>query len=183
MTAEMRAAFAHIGVRDDAEGLARMSERRLILLQCAGLAGIVLFAVENLIFPPTRPFGLNIGSLRALNVFELVLFAWSTGFCAGNLFMGRAWRKSREKNLATIKTHFLSPGDLTHINTHHTCPDCAVGQLLHGPHGGMSINVKCDNAECRHEFSIAFFQRHAVGGERLDRDDPSLYREPLFKEG
>lgn len=62
----------------------------------------------------------------------------------------------------------------------HTCPDCRVGGLLHGPHGGCSINVKCNNPECRHEFSIAVVNRLAMMGERLDQDEPAVYRNDLL---
>lgn len=40
-----------------------------------------------------------------------------------------------------------------YIWEHVKCPDCH-GDLLEGPHGGSSINVKCSNPLCGHEFNV-----------------------------
>lgn len=56
------------------------------------------------------------------------------------------------------------------------CPDCKTGKFLEGPWGGSSVNVKCNNPECRHEFWIGLFGSRVVWGGRLDRDEPKLYR-------
>jgi len=55
----------------------------------------------------------------------------------------------------------------------NNCPDCKIGPLLAGPEGGCSMNVKCSNWDCRHEFNIT--PGLAFGGHRLDRDCPELY--------
>jgi len=33
------------------------------------------------------------------------------------------------------------------------CPDCH-GDLMEGPRGGVSVNVKCSNPLCGHEFNV-----------------------------
>lgn len=46
----------------------------------------------------------------------------------------------------------------------HRCPDCA-GDLLTGPEGGCSVNVKCD--ACGHEFNVAIAFGEAMFVERI----------------
>jgi hypothetical protein len=74
----------------------------------------------------------------------------------------------------------LSPAQLAHINDTETCPDCKIGHFLEGPWAlGINVNVKCDNSACRHEFCIVLWHGTVVSGERIDRDEPRLYKERL----
>ncbi len=36
------------------------------------------------------------------------------------------------------------------------CPDCEGTSFLEGPHGGLSVNVKCANTECGAEFNLCW---------------------------
>lgn len=74
----------------------------------------------------------------------------------------------------------LSPAQLSHVTDFETCPDCKTGHLLEGPRAlGINVNVKCDNLSCRHEFCIVLWHGAVVGGERIDRDEPRLYKDRL----
>jgi hypothetical protein len=35
-----------------------------------------------------------------------------------------------------------------------TCPDCKGHDFLEGPHGALSVNIKCANPDCRSEFNV-----------------------------
>lgn len=74
----------------------------------------------------------------------------------------------------------LTKQELNHINRSKTCPVCKVGKFLEGPHGGLSINVRCNNSKCGREFNLGFAGQGRVWtGEHLDRDDPLLYYQLL----
>lgn len=171
---EIADAFAGVNVdRDDPEKRVLLTERRLIALQIVGGIFVGFSAAAFALRPGSMLLG------RVWNVVTLTMLAYAVGFNGGTLYMGRKWRRNREAQRAVERLN-LKPAELAHINMNHTCPDCGVGGLLHGPHGGCSINVKCNNGECRHEFSIAFVGRSAMMGERLQRDDPTVYREELL---
>lgn len=74
----------------------------------------------------------------------------------------------------------LSPAQCAHIHQHETCPDCETGFLLEGPRAlGINANVKCANPRCRHEFCITIWHGTVVSGERIDRDEPRLYKDRI----
>lgn len=55
------------------------------------------------------------------------------------------------------------------------CPDCK-SPILPGPGGGMSMNVRCSNDECGHEFCTTIMgPGQAIFSERLDRDARHYY--------
>jgi hypothetical protein len=69
----------------------------------------------------------------------------------------------------------LSADQLKFINEAQLCPDCEQGKLLEGPWGGSSVNVKCSNTECGHEYWLGTGLGTIWAGGRLDRDEPGLY--------
>lgn len=36
------------------------------------------------------------------------------------------------------------------------CPDCGNDKFLEGPHGGLAVNIQCDNMECRSRFNVCW---------------------------
>jgi hypothetical protein len=81
----------------------------------------------------------------------------------------------------------LSNEQLSFINeSRGSCPDCKVGGLISGPRGGCAQNFRCNH--CGHEFNLSLttgligplmegidFAPSVWYGERLDRDDSSIY--------
>lgn len=76
----------------------------------------------------------------------------------------------------------LDQESIDKINETHHCPDCGRGRLLEGPWGGCSVNVKCDNFECRAEFWLGMHEQKVFAGGRIDRDCGDLYGKPLFSD-
>ena len=68
------------------------------------------------------------------------------------------------------------------INATGLCPMCGKGDLLFGPSGGCSVNVKCNNLDCRKEFWIGIGFGEVIWGGDIDRDDPALYSGPTLRE-
>ena len=52
------------------------------------------------------------------------------------------------------------------------CPDCELGKLLEGPHGGMAINCFCDNRDCGSKFNLAVFKGKLILAERISDSFP-----------
>lgn len=112
----------------------------------------------------------------AIETFALAVKWFGLGWLAHAFWLLKTRKKiAREVSATPHDIEFLTPSDISHINIHRTCPDCAVGELLMGPRGGASINMKCANGECRHEFNLAEHLGQIVLGNRIDRDEPALY--------
>lgn len=113
-------------------------------------------------------------------VVDLVLFGF-TSFTFGwtAFFLWNKLLRVKVMSQPIDDLGFLTQAEITHINSHQTCPDCAIGSLLEGPRGGCSMNTKCDNPDCRHEFNLAWHFGKILVGNRIDRDEPSLYKTPL----
>lgn len=47
------------------------------------------------------------------------------------------------------------------------CPDCGGTKFLEGPHGGLSVNIKC--AKCGARFNIVPRLAGSFGKERIGR--------------
>lgn len=46
------------------------------------------------------------------------------------------------------------------------CPDCGHTEFIHGPQGGMNLNIKC--ARCGSYFNIAGWAHNLIHAERID---------------
>lgn len=53
----------------------------------------------------------------------------------------------------------------------YTCADCSA-PLQAGPEGGMSVNMRCSNKECRSKFNVTPFIRIA---DRIGKAEPQDY--------
>lgn len=53
------------------------------------------------------------------------------------------------------------------------CPDCQVGTLVEGPHGGMSVNYYCSNdTSCGSKFNLSFFNEKLFLAQRISDRSP-----------
>ena len=48
---------------------------------------------------------------------------------------------------------FRSP-EVKEAQAGYTCPDCKGHEFWEGPHGGLSVNIKCANPKCGSEFNV-----------------------------
>ncbi len=47
----------------------------------------------------------------------------------------------------------------------YTCPDCKGHDFKEGPHGGLSVNIKCANPKCGSGFNVCPINKFI---ERID---------------
>jgi hypothetical protein len=57
------------------------------------------------------------------------------------------------------------------------CPDCGGTAFLEGPHGGLSVNVKCANRGCQSKFNLVPGLYGSFGKERISRPSPAQFPE------
>jgi hypothetical protein len=57
-------------------------------------------------------------------------------------------------DLATRSVILLTDDDIRTLDSGH-CPDCNGRGFILGPRGGVSINIKCANLDCRSRFNVA----------------------------
>jgi len=79
-----------------------------------------------------------------------------TGF--GKYTREVAAAKAAAKHAPKLRTNKngerLTPDELSFISrSNGRCPDCYFGELIEGPHGGLSINMYCANPDCGSRFN------------------------------
>ena len=61
--------------------------------------------------------------------------------------------------------------DFIERNKH--CPDCETGDLMEGPHGGISVNYCCNDDNCGSRFNLTFFvDNELIFAERISDRSP-----------
>jgi hypothetical protein len=89
--------------------------------------------------------------------------------------------------IAVMEMEKLDAAELTILDK-CICPDCKLGRMLKGPAAwpistvtsipnGVNMNIRCDNPQCGHEFNAFMFMGTMRHADRLDRNEPALYRE------
>jgi hypothetical protein len=58
------------------------------------------------------------------------------------------------------------------FQANNTCPDCGGSSFGSGPEGGMSQNIRCENAECGSQYNIATIQGHILFAQRIHWQHP-----------
>lgn len=74
----------------------------------------------------------------------------------------------------------LSAWEKNYLNTQKTCPDCATGELMEGPHGGIAINFKCE--KCGSAFNLVPLNGSIIFAARIS-DSSLKQKEPLVAIG
>lgn len=53
------------------------------------------------------------------------------------------------------------------------CPDCEIGDLMEGPHGGMAVNCYCSNKDCGSKFNLTFLDsKTLLFADRISESQP-----------
>jgi hypothetical protein len=61
----------------------------------------------------------------------------------------------------------------TWFQANKTCPDCGGSRFIDGPRGGMSKNIRCENAACGSQFNVAAIQGHVLFAQRIHWEKPA----------
>ncbi|MCS4089199.1 hypothetical protein FHT76_000788 [Rhizobium sp. BK176] len=89
----------------------------------------------------------------------------------GSLFR---WRKSvglspQESPVAVGSSSFIVDDEsiTAWFQAHNSCPDCGGARFVDGPKGGMSRNIRCENAACGSQYNVAAVQGHVLFAQRI----------------
>lgn len=80
------------------------------------------------------------------------MFKWLKKFINKHVVGGLYEFDMRTRNYTPVSE--TEGGRLWAIIATDHCPDCGHEGFYEGPHGGLSVNIQCANANCGHKFNV-----------------------------